>query len=156
MWWCCYFLGAFFLWLSFFGAGFYFVGGVVFGGCHFLGWQILGRGVFRRWAVYVLGLFSLWCCIFWAGRFLIFGRSIFSVFGILPSFASSYRFIFACFGCFLWLVCRSARLLCVAYFSFFKGSWLDYSCQLCFVCVIYILYVFLILSLAFYFHFIIF
>lgn len=83
-------------------------------------WRFLA-GVFSD-AVEFLGLFCSDAVFFRAGHFLIFWRSIFSVFGILPSFASSYRFIFACFGCFLWLVCCSARLSCVAYFSFFKGS----------------------------------
>ena len=113
----------------------------------FLGCSVFLAGVFSD-AVEFLGVVFSVMLIFWAGRFLIFWRSIFSVFEILPSFASLYRFIFACFGCFLWVACCSARLSCVAYFSFFKGSWLNYSSCLLFVCVVCILYFFFILSLA--------
>lgn len=84
----------------------------------FFGWLVFCLMLFF-YGVIVFGGFG--CCevlIFRAGAVLIFS----GCFGILSSFASLYRFNFASFYIFCWLVYSSARLLFVAYFYFFKGS----------------------------------
>jgi hypothetical protein len=87
----------------------------------FLGRGFFGVGVFSD-AVEFLALFFSVMLYFLGWAFSDFWAVVFFGFGILPSFASSYRFIFASFGCFCWLVCCSARFLFVVYFYFFKGS----------------------------------
>jgi len=155
VWWCCYFLGRFFCgWVLFCGwccfwwmvfcvmlflwcDGFWWFFGL---GC-FLDAVRFGDG-FNFWGCGFLGLVSvpflfrflcfwmLWAVVFILGRWLVWWFGFYRVFGFLQSFASLYRFNFASFDVFLWVVNSSAVNVNGSYFYFFKGSWMDTAFEL--------------------------
>ena len=114
-WWCSNFWGAVFVGLSFFGRdGF---------------WWFFGLGF-----CWFLCFWMLWAVVFILGRWLVWRFGFYRVFGFLRSFASLYRFNFANFDSFCWLVCCSARNICDPYFLFFEGSWMVCASELLLYC----------------------
>ena len=138
------------------------------GGCYLLGLLILGRDIF--WlvgflsdAVFVLWWFlvvfwvwflfrfcwflsfwMLWAVVFILGRWLVWRFGFCGVFVILQSFASLYRFNFASFYIFCWLVNSSAVNVNGSYFYFFKSSWMVLALCLVFLgCFVVFFYYFL-------------
>lgn len=122
--WGLFFVGCCFLWCDgfwwFFGLGCFWFGD----GFNFLGGWFLFR------FCWFLCFWMLWGVVFILGRWLVWWFGFCGVFGLLSSFARLYRFNFASFYIFCWLVCCSARNANGSYFLFFEGSWMDVAFEL--------------------------